>query len=78
MDPVEALYSSRMKIGGNAQAATDNATLEKLLAFTTDSDSLINLDYLERLVQDQYETVHMPTGLPVIDLGVRTIQTRRL
>ena len=76
MDPVEALYSSRMKIGGNAQAATDNATLEKLLAFTT--DSLINLDNLERLVQDQYETVHMPTGLPVIDLGVRTIQTRRL
>ena len=74
--PVEALYSSRMKIGGNAQAATDNATLEKLLAFTT--DSLINLDNLERLVQDQYETVHMLTGLPVIDLGVRTIQTRRL
>ena len=29
MDPVEALYSSRMKIGGNAQAATDNATLRE-------------------------------------------------
>ena len=32
MDPIEAHYEKRMKIGGDAQAASDKATLEKVLA----------------------------------------------